>query len=55
MTLFPNRSGGAHRDVSLMADNLRKGLVKQLRKLRSLDAETLRARRFDRLMSYGGT
>lgn len=53
--IIPEPLGGAHRDVSLMADNLRKGLVKQLRKLRSLDAETLRARRFDRLMSYGGT
>ncbi len=53
--IIPEPLGGAHRDVSLMADNLRKGLVKQLRKLRSLDTETLRARRFDRLMSYGGT
>ena len=53
--IIPEPLGGGHRDVSLMADNLRKGLVKQLRKLRSLDAETLRARRFDRLMSYGGT
>lgn len=45
--------GGAHRDVSLMADNLRKGLIKQLKKLRSLDNATLRTRRFERLMSYG--
>ncbi|HEX5276194.1 MAG TPA: acetyl-CoA carboxylase carboxyltransferase subunit alpha [Fluviicoccus sp.] len=45
--------GGAHRDVALMADNLRKGLIKHLRKLRSLDAATLRKRRYDRLMSYG--
>ena len=45
--------GGAHRDVSLMADNLRKGLIKQLKKLRSLDNATLRTRRYERLMSYG--
>ena len=45
--------GGAHRDVSLMADNLRKGLIRQLKKLRSLDNATLRTRRYERLMSYG--
>lgn len=45
--------GGAHRDVTLMADNLRKGLVKHLRNLRSMDIELLRHRRYDRLMSYG--
>ncbi|HEX5359837.1 MAG TPA: acetyl-CoA carboxylase carboxyltransferase subunit alpha [Fluviicoccus sp.] len=45
--------GGAHRDVTLMAANLRKGLIKHLRNLRSLDTATLRKRRYDRLMSYG--
>lgn len=51
--IIPEPLGGAHRDVSLMADNLRRGLLKHLRKLRSLDMATLRNRRYDRLMSYG--
>ncbi|RZU44850.1 acetyl-CoA carboxylase carboxyltransferase subunit alpha [Fluviicoccus keumensis] len=45
--------GGAHRDVGQMAENLRKVLLKHLRKLRSLDTAALRTRRYDRLMSYG--
>ncbi len=45
--------GGAHRDISLMAENLRTGLIKHLRNLRSMDSDLLRQRRFDRLMSYG--
>jgi acetyl-CoA carboxylase carboxyl transferase subunit alpha len=47
--------GGAHRDFDLMANNLRKALLSQLKKLRSLDHESLLNRRYDRLMSYGNT
>lgn len=47
--------GGAHRDMDQMADNLRKALLSQLKKLRSLDHATLLNRRYDRLMSYGNT
>jgi hypothetical protein len=39
--LVPEPLGGAHRDVSLMADNLRKALAKQLKRLRSMDDEVI--------------
>ncbi len=45
--------GGAHRDPILMADTLRKSLVKQLKRLRSMDEKTLCERRLERIMSYG--
>lgn len=45
--------GGAHRDTVLVADNLRKALLKHLKKLRSLERDVLLQRRFDRLLSYG--
>ena len=45
--------GGAHRDPILMADTLRKTLVKQLKRLRSMDEKTLCERRLERIMSYG--
>jgi acetyl-CoA carboxylase carboxyl transferase subunit alpha len=47
--------GGAHRDVDLMADTLRKALVRQLKKLRALDELTLIDRRYQRLMNYSAT
>ena len=47
--------GGAHRDFDRVADNLRKALLSQLKKLRSLDHDNLLNRRYDRLMSYGNT
>lgn len=51
--LIPEPLGGAHRDVNLMADTLRKALAKQLKRLRSLDEKTLCERRLQRVMSYG--
>ncbi len=45
--------GGAHRDFELMADNLRKALLRQLKKLRAMDAPRLLERRYERLLSYG--
>jgi len=47
--------GGAHRDMDVMADNLRKALLRQLKKLRTLDHDSLLNRRYERLMSYGNT
>ena len=47
--------GGAHRDFDVMADSLRKALLRQLKKLRTLDHGSLLERRYDRLMSYGNT
>ena len=47
--------GGAHRDMDAMAENLRKALLRQLKKLRTLDHATLLNRRYDRLMTYGNT
>jgi acetyl-CoA carboxylase carboxyl transferase subunit alpha len=45
--------GGAHRDFDTMADNLRKAIIRQLKKLRALDEPVLLKRRYERLMSYG--
>lgn len=47
--------GGAHRDLDAMADNLRKALLRQLKKIRTLDHDSLLNRRYERLMSYGNT
>ncbi|WP_022956531.1 acetyl-CoA carboxylase carboxyltransferase subunit alpha [Perlucidibaca piscinae] len=47
--------GGAHRDMDVMADTLRKALLRQLKKLRTLDHDSLLTRRYERLMSYGNT
>jgi acetyl-CoA carboxylase carboxyl transferase subunit alpha len=45
--------GGAHRDVDLAADNLRKTLVAQLAKLDELPAAELLDKRMQRLRQYG--
>jgi acetyl-CoA carboxylase carboxyl transferase subunit alpha len=45
--------GGAHRDFEVMADNLRKALIRQLKKLRAMDDPVLLDRRYQRLMAYG--
>jgi acetyl-CoA carboxylase carboxyl transferase subunit alpha len=45
--------GGAHRDVEVMTDNLRKALQRQLKKLRVMDEGVLLERRYERLMGYG--
>ncbi|QXI32799.1 acetyl-CoA carboxylase carboxyl transferase subunit alpha [Pseudomonas promysalinigenes] len=45
--------GGAHRDPAKMSESIRADLVQQLDMLGKLDHDTLLARRYDRLMSYG--
>lgn len=45
--------GGAHRDMDAAAESLRKSLIRNLKKLRSLESDTLLKRRYDRLMSFG--
>lgn len=45
--------GGAHRDVELMTENLRKALQRQLKKLSVMDEAVLLERRYERLMGYG--
>jgi acetyl-CoA carboxylase carboxyl transferase subunit alpha len=47
--------GGAHRDMDMMADSLRKALLHELKKLRTMDSSALVNRRYERLMSYGNT
>ncbi len=50
---IPEPLGGAHRDVATAADNVKKVLIEQLDRLRSMGAEELVERRYQRLMSYG--
>ncbi|SMB82895.1 acetyl-CoA carboxylase carboxyltransferase subunit alpha [Pasteurella testudinis DSM 23072] len=45
--------GGAHRDVPLMANNLKQRLLNDLQDLESLDQASLLDRRYQRLMGYG--
>ena len=45
--------GSAHRDVELMANNIRKHIVGELTKLEGLSIEDLLDKRYERLMSYG--
>jgi len=45
--------GGAHRDIPLMAANLKKHLKEVLAKLDDISEEDLLERRYERLMSYG--
>lgn len=45
--------GGAHRDVPLIALNLREVLVRHLDELRQLSVEAMLAKRYQRLMAYG--
>lgn len=45
--------GGAHRDPSMMAANLKKHLVESLDRLEQLSSDELLQRRYDRLMAYG--
>ncbi|MCI0912405.1 MULTISPECIES: acetyl-CoA carboxylase carboxyl transferase subunit alpha [Pseudomonas] len=45
--------GGAHRDPAQMSESIRADLVQQLDMLGKLDNDTLLARRYERLMSYG--
>jgi acetyl-CoA carboxylase carboxyl transferase subunit alpha len=45
--------GGAHRDMDIMAANLKEEIVKNLSELEDLSKEELIERRYDRLMSFG--
>ncbi|WEL56671.1 acetyl-CoA carboxylase carboxyltransferase subunit alpha [Pseudomonas kermanshahensis] len=45
--------GGAHRDPAAMSESIRADLVQQLDMLGKLDNDSLLARRYERLMSYG--
>lgn len=45
--------GGAHRDVDAMAENIKKALMDELRKLTKLSSEKLVEGRYKRLMGFG--
>jgi acetyl-CoA carboxylase carboxyl transferase subunit alpha len=45
--------GGAHRDISLMAERIKDHVASQLEALKTLDSQELLDKRYDRLMSYG--
>ena len=51
--IIPEPLGGAHRDVDVMAKNLKAALVDNLNRLSEQTAETMLDRRYQRLMSYG--
>ena len=51
--IIPEPPGGAHRDVTLMAENVRAVLREQLRQLDVLGADELLEQRYRRLMAYG--
>ncbi|MDN3557609.1 acetyl-CoA carboxylase carboxyl transferase subunit alpha [Halomonas maura] len=52
-TLIPEPLGGAHRQPEATAERIKAALLASLDRLESLDTETLLARRYERLMSYG--
>ncbi len=45
--------GGAHRDVTATAANVKTALLEQLERLAAVNTDDLVARRYERLMSYG--
>lgn len=51
--VVPEPLGGAHRDYDTMAANLKQCLLSQLEELKQYDVDTLKDKRFERLMSYG--
>ena len=52
-TVISEPLGGAHRDVALMAANLKERIKADLAELTPLGHETLLEQRYDRLMSFG--
>jgi acetyl-CoA carboxylase carboxyl transferase subunit alpha len=50
---IPEPLGGAHRNVSAMAANIKAALIEQLDRLTAMDTDELVERRYKRLMSYG--
>lgn len=51
--IIPEPLGGAHRDYDLIAQNIKKELVRQLLSLQSLPLPTLLSERYKRIMAYG--
>jgi acetyl-CoA carboxylase carboxyl transferase subunit alpha len=51
--IIPEPLGGAHRDVSLVSQNIKAYLEKQLSVLQALPMDDLLAERYQRLMRYG--
>lgn len=45
--------GGAHRDVAVTAQNIKRALIEQVDRLTAMDVNELVDRRYQRLMSYG--
>jgi acetyl-CoA carboxylase carboxyl transferase subunit alpha len=52
-TTIPEPLGGAHRDVKMVAANIKSALVDQVERLQNMDIDSLVERRYRRLMSYG--
>jgi acetyl-CoA carboxylase carboxyl transferase subunit alpha len=51
--IIPEPLGGAHRDVDLMAENIKEALLENLAELESKSMDRLLRERYDRLMSFG--
>lgn len=51
--VVPEPLGGAHRDYDTMAANLKQCLLNQLEELKQYDVDSLKDKRFERLMGYG--
>ena len=51
--IIPEPPGGAHRDLALMAENVRAALREYLQPLDALSVDELLEQRYQRLMSYG--
>lgn len=52
-SVIPEPLGGAHRNISLMAETLKLQLLADLGEIKALSKEELLERRYDRLMNYG--
>tara|TARA_B100001079_G_scaffold271658_1_gene290151 strand:+ start:1466 stop:2425 length:960 start_codon:yes stop_codon:yes gene_type:complete len=50
---IPEPLGGAHRDVTATAANVKTALLEQVERLAAVNTDDLVARRYERLMSYG--
>ena len=51
--IIPEPLGGAHRDVDMMAENIKSSLIKTLGVLKKKSPDELIESRYKRLMSYG--